>query len=187
MSANGTKVRVWRSGDIEYTERQNFQVEREGKISFDGITKQALKKETEAWVENVRPFELKEMKDFHEAYLLGFQAEKRNVEQKDLEWEVLKESEQNAKEMIKNSATGYQSLQTNSLNANVTDTRWKYTLFPVWILTYRNKGDEVYYYAMNGQTGKISGRLPINGKKLWIMSACFTLGAALVMMIGALI
>ncbi len=187
MSANGTKVRVWCTGDIEYTETQHFRVEREGQVLFDGITKQALRKETEAWVENVRPFKLNEMKDFHEAYLLGFQAEKRNVERKDVEQEVLNEAEQNAKAMIKNSAVGYQSLQPHSLNANVKDTTWKYTLFPVWILTYRNKGDKVYYYAMNGQTGKISGQLPIHQKKLWIMSACITLGTALTMMIGALI
>lgn len=187
MSADGTKIRVWRSGDTEYTETQNFQVEREGKISFDGITKQALRKETEAWVENVRPFQLNEMKDFHEAYLLGFQAESRNVERREVEQEVLNEVEQNAKAMIKGSAAGYQSLRTTSLRADVKGVTWRYTLFPVWILTYRNKGDKVYYYAMNGQTGKISGQLPINQKKLWTMSACITVGAALAMMIGALI
>lgn len=187
LSGNGTKVRIWRSGDIEFTETKNFLVEREADIAFDGIIKQALRKETEAWVENVRPFQLNGMKDFNEGYLLGFQAEKRNIEKEELEQGIIQDAEKNARQMVRNSANGYQSLRTNHLDARVRSTTWNYTLFPVWILTYRNRGDKVYYYAMNGQTGKISGQLPLNKKKLWIMSACITFGCALTMMIGALI
>lgn len=187
LQADGTKVRVWRSGDIEYTETKHFQIEREGNISFDGITKQALQKETEAWVENVRPFQLSGMKDFNEAYLLGFQAERRNLERQQVEPEVVSEAEKNAKAMIRNSVSGYHAVHTQRLDARIMSAEWKYTLFPVWILTYRNKGDKVYYYAMNGQTGNISGQLPLNRKKMWIMSACITAGFALFMMIGALV
>ena len=36
------------------------------------------------------------------------------------------------------------------------------SLFPVWTLTYPGKDGKVYYYAMNGQTGKLIGDLPVD-------------------------
>lgn len=58
---------------------------------------------------------------------------------------------------------------------------WKYALMPAWTMTYRYKG-ELYYFAMNGQTGKIAGRVPVSRKKtnrlMWtITAACLVIGA----------
>ena len=125
------------------------------------------------------------MKNFNEAYLLGFQAEKRNIEKEALEQELVAEAEKNAEAMIRNSVSGYSSVRPDYLNADVKNIKWHYTLFPVWILTYRNKGSNVYYYAMNGQTGEISGRLPIDQRKLGILSACITAACTIIMAIGA--
>ena len=44
-------------------------------------------------------------------------------------------------------------------------------LLPTWVLTYRgDRGKQAYYYMMNGQTGTVCGKLPINGKKLALWS-----------------
>ena len=45
----------------------------------------------------------------------------------------------------------------------------KYILLPTWVLTYpnRNAPDDPYYYAMNGCTGEVCGKLPLNKGKLW--------------------
>lgn len=184
LSGKANKVRVWRTGDIEYTEKESYYVERSGQIDFDGITKKALDKETEAWVENIQPFNLKEMKNFNEAYLLGFQAEKRNIEKGTLEPEVKAAVKTNAELMIRNSVSGYSSVHPEHLSSSVKKIKWYYTLFPVWILTYRTRGKDVYYYAMNGQTGEISGRLPLDKRKLAVLSACITV---LCTIIGALL
>ena len=53
-------------------------------------------------------------------------------------------------------------------------------MLPAWILTYLYKG-KTYVYAVNGQTGKAHGDLPIDNKKLnltgllvgWACSLCF--------------
>lgn len=40
-------------------------------------------------------------------------------------------------------------------------------LMPVWALTYRdNRTDKVYYFACNGQTGKVCGELPVDERRL---------------------
>ena len=39
-------------------------------------------------------------------------------------------------------------------------------LLPVWLLTYRALDGKKYFFAMNGQTGEIHGKLPVASGKL---------------------
>ena len=41
----------------------------------------------------------------------------------------------------------------------------KYALYPVWILNTTWK-DKKYIFAMNGQTGKLVGNLPVSTKRV---------------------
>jgi hypothetical protein len=59
----------------------------------------------------------------------------------------------------------------------------KYVLLPVWMLTSRYNG-KTYTFAMNGQTGRITGDLPICPKR---SLAWFTGVAAAVALISAAI
>ena len=45
----------------------------------------------------------------------------------------------------------------------------KYVLLPTWVLTYPNKKnkDDPYYYVMNGCTGQVCGKLPVDQGRLW--------------------
>ncbi|HBR81901.1 MAG TPA: ATP-binding protein, partial [Enterococcus sp.] len=43
---------------------------------------------------------------------------------------------------------------------------------------------KVYYYAMNGQTGKVSGVLPISQKKLGLTALGIFAGLAILFLIG---
>jgi len=64
----------------------------------------------------------------------------------------------------------YSSVKVREQNTRIQDPKWKYALLPVWALTYRDKKDgKVYYFAMNGQTGKICGRLPVDKGKLAVL------------------
>ena len=68
----------------------------------------------------------------------------------------------------------------------LTETKSSYLLLPVWLVTYRsfNQDKKVFYYAMNGQTGKVSGVLPISYKKLGLVSAGIFLGLFLLFLLG---
>ena len=66
--------------------------------------------------------------------------------------------------MFLNDLSGYS-------NKNITDckivpnyTKKSYTLLPVWMLSTNYNG-QIYTYAMNGQSGKFIGKLPIDEKK----------------------
>ena len=48
-----------------------------------------------------------------------------------------------------------------------TSVKMKYILMPAWVLTYKGGKDGVpYYYMMNGQTGRVCGKLPIDKKRV---------------------
>ena len=57
LTAEGNKVRVWVSGDEEFTETRIYRMEREGHVSLREITKHALKKTDNLLAEGVLPYD----------------------------------------------------------------------------------------------------------------------------------
>ena len=82
--ARGRKVRVWQTGDVEYTETSIYDVRREGEVRVDGLSRNALNKADRDLIECVQPYRLEEMQPFSMGYLSGFQAEKRDIEQQQI-------------------------------------------------------------------------------------------------------
>lgn len=186
---NGTArdIRVWRTGDVEYTETKVFSVRRSGEIDLRDISRNALKKSQGKMMEGILPFNLKEAKDFHTGYLSGFQAEIKDMEKETFEPEVRTEVTGYAKNLLSNSVTSHTSFSIDNFHTDITEGKWHYVLFPVWVLTYRS-GKEMYYFAMNGQTGEVCGKLPVDTKKLGVTCAgIFAVITVLVTLIGGLI
>ena len=55
----------------------------------------------------------------------------------------------------------------------------KYALFPVWVLSTSWRGEN-YIFAMNGQTGKFVGNLPVDkaAARKWTLGLTAAVGAA---------
>jgi len=167
MDAQGTKLRSWESGNTQYTETQVYDVSRSGQMQVDHVTRNALQKADKQLVEGVMPFDLKAVKPFSMGYLAGFFAEKRDMEQELFEGEVETEVKEFALNSLRSSIAGYSGVNVQNQVARLKDSRWEYALLPVWTLTYKSPTDgTIYYFACNGQTGKICGKLPIDSKKL---------------------
>ena len=54
-----------------------------------------------------------------------------------------------------------------SENIHMRQKKSSYALFPVWLLNTSRNGD-IYTFAMNGQTGRFIGNLPVDWKLFWI-------------------
>lgn len=175
LNTNGKKVRTWTMGDTRYTETKNYQVIREADIHLEDITRSALNKANKQLVDGIHPFDDKSMIDFSMGYLSGFQAEKRDIERNMLEQEVVNEIARYARTLTSETANEYIGVTDGDVNVDIKTTDWSYALLPVWTLTYKGKDGKIYYYAMNGQSGKTCGKLPIDFKKLAILLASVTL------------
>lgn len=186
LQAMGTSIRIWQIGDIEYTETKQYDVTRKGNLAFKELTKNALSKNIQQkMVEGVQPFQLDKAIPFKSQYLAGFQAEKRDIEYIDLKSSVQDELENYAQTLLQDTASGYTTLSKVKSSINIQEEKKQYLLLPVWLLTYRSnkQSKKVYYYAMNGQTGNVSGILPVSYKRLGL----FTFGIFAIILILFLI
>ena len=52
-------------------------------------------------------------------------------------------------------------MTTENSSIQLQNGKAKYALYPVWILNTTWKGEK-YFFAMNGQTGKFVGNLPVD-------------------------
>ena len=57
MNGTAREIRVWRVGDIEYTETKVFEVKRAGKVSFRHLPKTALQKAQSVLLNGIFPYE----------------------------------------------------------------------------------------------------------------------------------
>ena len=187
LMGNGTSIRVWIVGDIEYTETKQYAISRKGNLTFKELVKNALTKNTpQKMVASVQPFPLEKAVSFKNQYLAGFQAEKRDIEYADLKDEVSDELRDYGEKKLRETVGSFTTFTKTQQDLTLTETKSSYLLLPVWLVTYRSSDTDkkVFYYAMNGQTGKVSGVLPISYKKLGLVSAGIFLGLFLLFLLG---
>lgn len=172
LEGEGTRLRTWRAGDMQYTETQKYDVSRAGTMNIDHVTRNALKKADKKLAEGVMPFDTRAMKPFSMGFLSGFFAEKRDMDNSEFSMEVEKEVKDFAAGSLRGSVGDYSSLNVRRQEADIKAPKWEYALLPVWTLTYiEKKTGQVYYFACNGQSGKVCGKLPVDTRKLWILFA----------------
>ena len=118
---------------------------------------------------SIEPFDYNQMINFNYSYLSGFLSEKYDLCSK----EATKESRERIQETfinkMKNSIKGFNKLKIDDEKFYFRKEKSKYVLLPVWFANIKYK-DEKYFFAINGQTGKIQGRTPVNNKKKNIFS-----------------
>lgn len=88
--------------------------------------------------------------------------------------------------LLKDTVSRYRSVDIKKSEVNAKINRWTYILLPVWILTY-NFGGKTYIYAVNGQTGKSFGELPLDYKKLSVNAVAIFAAVLAVLLIGGLL
>lgn len=103
LQGEGKKIRVWRTGDTEYTETKFYHVEREGEVDLKNLAENALQKANVQLVKGVLPYQFNEMKDFNMGYLSGFMAEKRDIEQKAVEGNMQATMKNSAEKLMRES------------------------------------------------------------------------------------
>lgn len=166
----GKKVRVWRSGNTEYTETSLFKVERNMDIDFAGIPVDASTAMDDNMMDLIEPYDYKALERFEDKYLSGFLAERYNMSADELSERARGKAKKDAESMMKNTITGYGSVKTEVDQADFDLKGTQYSLLPVWSYQYEY-GDKKYEFHLNGQTGKLVGEPPISSKKVAAYSA----------------
>ena len=67
---------------------------------------------------------------------------------------------------MRQDVVGFAGCNIKQKNIRLERGKVKYALLPVYMLTTKYNGQN-YLFAMNGQTGKFVGNLPVSRKKYW--------------------
>ena len=173
MRFEGVQTRTWRAGQYQYTERRYFDVERAGSLLFDNVPVDGSAKMPADLMESLEPYDIGLAQPFQTAYLSGYLADKYDVSSDDSAERADERIRKSAQDAIASTVTGYDGLNPLGGDVQIHRAKPKYALYPVWMLTttYQNKQ---YRFAMNGQTGKFVGTLPVDKKSLWLYRLLYT-------------
>lgn len=161
----GRNIRVWRTSQYEYTETKKYEIIRRGQIDINNVEEIAFSKIEKRLLNGIGPYNIGETIPFSMAYLSGFFAEQYNISKEEAAPMVKEQVNRYSKYLIDETVGRYNHVSKLKNNVDISLKKWSYTLLPAWILTYSYNG-KTYVYAVNGQTGKSFGELPLSGKKL---------------------
>lgn len=161
------------------TIRRIYRAERRGTITFENVPADASKRMPDAIMDSVEPFKFDELKEFNMMYLPGFLAEKFDVKGDDdlerAEKRVISTAKQKTQATVK-----HNEVHEKRGNYVVNYTKKKYAMLPIWYLTTNWNGNQ-FSFAMNGQTGKFTGDLPVDYTKLGIITGIGAVAAGVIL------
>ncbi|MBR6667229.1 MAG: TFIIB-type zinc ribbon-containing protein [Clostridia bacterium] len=165
FEGEGTRTSVRSTPTHIITTTSVFRVHREGRLNFRLLARKALLKADGKLSDGIHPYDASQIQPYASGFLSGFLAERRDVSEASAKEETVAEAKTYAAQLMK---------QNHSFNSLSGETKFKpinvksrYVLLPAWVLTYKGGKDGApYYYMMNGQTGKVCGKLPIDKKRL---------------------
>lgn len=184
-SYKATRIHTWADSRYYYTKTDHYLLKRTADAAFTGIPMDASSKMDDTFMESIEPFYYDQLKDFDSAYLSGFLADKYDVPAEQGEERIRQRVDAAINDLLQNSLTGYATVIPTSRQLRVEHSKARYVLLPVWILNTKYN-DNIYTFAMNGQTGKMTGSFPVCPKRTAAWFAGIAAGTTALMMILSL-
>ena len=156
-----TRVRSWSDSNYIYTETQYYALLRAGNIGFDKVPADGSTKMPDDLMESIEPFDYSEAVDFNTAYLAGYLANKYDVTAEQSAERANNRIRRSTEKAFASTISGYSSVVPEGGNIQLANGKSHYALLPVWLLNTTWNGQK-YTFAMNGQTGKFVGNLPMD-------------------------
>jgi len=174
-----TRVRAWSDSQYNYSETSHYAVIRAGSIGFERVPVDGSSKIDDILMESIEPFDFSGAVDFQTAYLAGYLADKYDVDSEESIDRANERIRKSTERAFSDTISGYASVIPESTNIQLKNGTAKYALYPVWLLNTSWNGQQ-YMFAMNGQTGKFVGDLPLDkaAYKKWLFGLTGALSAA---------
>lgn len=157
----GTRTRVWTDSEYQYTETSVYSISRGGFLDFDHVAIDGSSKMVDDLMESIEPFDFSEAVDFRTAYLAGYLADRYDVPVTESIARANDRIKESTEYEFKKTVTGYDTVTPEATSVRLQDSRASYALYPVWLLNTSWQGKR-YTFAMNAQTGKFVGDLPLD-------------------------
>lgn len=156
-----TRVRTWSDSDYNYTETQYYMVYRAGQIGFAHVPVDGSSKMADDLMESIEPYDFSGAADFQTAYLAGYFADRYDVTAEQSVARANERVKRSTEDAFARTVEGYSSVKPEQTSIALKNGQAHYALYPVWLLNTTFEG-KTYTFAMNGQTGKFVGDLPVD-------------------------
>lgn len=161
-----TKIRVWSDHKYRYTATSFYSVVRGGEMEFSKIPVDGSSKMPDDLMESLEPFDFSDAVDFQTAYLAGYFADRYDVKAEESVGRANERIKATAEQALEETVHGYATVIPEGNQVRFSQGKVQYALYPVWLLHTEWKGKQ-YTFAMNGQTGKFVGNLPVDWGLYW--------------------
>lgn len=161
-----TRIRSWSDSNYNYTETSYFSLWRSGDLKFERVPVDGSTKMADDLMESIEPYNFADAVDFQTAYLAGFLADKYDVLADESIVRANERIRRSTEQIFASTVHGYNTVIPESTNIRLRNGSAKYALYPVWLLNTIWNGKK-YTFAMNGQTGKFVGDLPLDKAAYW--------------------
>ena len=184
MTYKATRVRSWSDSEYYHTQTMHYHVVRAGSMPYKNVPVDGSSKLDDQLMESIEPFDMKDAVDFKTAYLAGYLADKYDVDAEASITRANARIKSSTEEAFRSTVSGYSTVVRESSSVQLKNSSSKYALYPVWLLNTTWRGQK-YTFAMNGQTGKMVGDLPVDKGAMWrwffsvfglVTAACFAIG-----------
>jgi hypothetical protein len=171
VQADAKRVKSWVAGEYRVTQTDSYLAIREGDMVFNKIPVDGSVRFDNDIMNSIEPFDYQGLVDFSHSYLSGFLAEKYDVDGETAITDAETRAKNSTTDVLKGSIGGYTSVLVTNETHNLNLLNKEYVLLPVWMLNIKYQ-EKMYTFAMNGQTGKMVGNIPIDKKKaiIWWIS-----------------
>lgn len=165
VTMNARNIRTWSDKRNMYTETDHYILTRGGSMQFHRVPVDGSTKMPDAHMDAIEPFDYSEMVPFSVAYLPGYLTDRYDQGAKTCEPRATDRVRNTVAAELEASASGYMEMDVASAETDLDLSEVAYALLPVWMLHTKWNGND-YLFAMNGQTGKLIGDLPVDNGKL---------------------
>lgn len=193
LEANGevefeaSDTKRWKDSRFKYKKVDRYSIRKSGHFDFMKVLSDASTRFPDDLMDSLEPFDYNELTSYNHSYLAGFLADKYDVNEVEGLKRVTSRAKDTAIDLMKNTV-GHSEKKVINDGIRVSSRYTHYIMLPVWLLNI-NYNNKTYTFAMNGQTGKTIGNIPIGVKEtlIWsgiIFSILFVLGIILMLLIG---
>ena len=158
------RVSITKRGKEEIIRTDHYRVMHSGSLAFEKVPVDASTKMPDEYMDSIEPYDYKELKPFSTAYLPGFLADKYDVNVDESIPRAEIRCQKSFEEALEARITEYTNVSPVRKDIVLNKGKVHYALLPVWLLNV-NWQDKTYLFAINGQSGKITGAVPVIKQK----------------------
>lgn len=152
-------------GEYRITKHEVYELTTIVKCKYDKIPTDGSIRLDDKMMKCIEPYKYEDLKNYNPMYMTSYLAEQVDENEESMNTTAETRSKENNYNQAKKMFSKYSALKDIKNAYKIEGHTHKYAMLPVWTLNVKHK-EKNYQFMINGQTGKITGKLPLDYGKV---------------------